>query len=108
MRFHGPVGPKRTASPLLRRHYSEATTRYYIRDVERFARYFHCSPDRLGPRHNIANIEYGNALVRVHQKKSQQDANRGDDKTSSINSDDAAFAGCEPNAQDTHRKQTRG
>jgi len=36
---------------LQRRHYSEATTRYYIRDVERFAPYFHCSPDRLGPRH---------------------------------------------------------
>lgn len=32
---------------LQRRHYSEATTHYYIRHVERFARYFHCSPDRL-------------------------------------------------------------
>jgi site-specific recombinase XerD len=36
---------------LQRRHYSEATTRYYIRAVERFAQYFHCSPDRLGTRH---------------------------------------------------------
>ena len=36
---------------LQRRHYSQATTHYYIRHVERFARYFHCSPDRLGPRH---------------------------------------------------------
>src|ERR1700680_310890 len=36
---------------LQRRHYSEATTRYYIRAVERFAQHFHCSPDRLGPRH---------------------------------------------------------
>ena len=36
---------------LQRRHYSEATTRYYIRHVERFARHFHCSPDRLGPLH---------------------------------------------------------
>ena len=36
---------------LQRRHYSEGTTHYYIRHVERFARYFHCSPDRLGPRH---------------------------------------------------------
>ena len=36
---------------LQRRHYSEATTRYYIRAVERFARHFQCSPDRLGPRH---------------------------------------------------------
>jgi site-specific recombinase XerD len=33
------------------RHYSEGTTRYYIRHVERFARHFNCSPDRLGPQH---------------------------------------------------------
>ena len=31
---------------LQRRHYSEGTTRYYIRHVERFARHFNCSPDR--------------------------------------------------------------
>jgi hypothetical protein len=31
------------------RHYSEATTRYYIRAVEAFARHFRCPPDRLGP-----------------------------------------------------------
>jgi site-specific recombinase XerD len=36
---------------LQRRNYSQATTRYYIRAVERFARHFHCSPDRLGPQH---------------------------------------------------------
>ena len=36
---------------LQRRHYSEGTTRYYIRHVERFARYFHRSPDRLGLQH---------------------------------------------------------
>ena len=36
---------------LQRRNYSEHTTRYYIRTVEDFARYFRCSPDRLGPRH---------------------------------------------------------
>src|SRR5262245_44222124 len=36
---------------LQRRHYSEATTRRYIRFIERFAQHFHCSPDRLGPRH---------------------------------------------------------
>ena len=36
---------------LQRRNYSENTTRHYIRTVEEFARHFHCSPDRLGPRH---------------------------------------------------------
>jgi site-specific recombinase XerD len=36
---------------LQRRHYSEGTTHYYIRHVERLARHFHCSPDRLGPQH---------------------------------------------------------
>src|SRR5712692_5107876 len=36
---------------LRRRHYSEATTTYYIRADEPFARHFQCSPDRLGPRH---------------------------------------------------------
>ena len=36
---------------LQRRHYSEATIQHYVRKVEEFARHFHCSPDRLGPRH---------------------------------------------------------
>jgi site-specific recombinase XerD len=36
---------------LQRRNYSQQTTRSYIRTVEDFARHFHCSPDRLGPRH---------------------------------------------------------
>jgi integrase/recombinase XerD len=36
---------------LQRRHYSQHTTRYYIRTVEDFARRFNCPPDRLGPRH---------------------------------------------------------
>ena len=36
---------------LQRRHYSEGTTRRYIRNVEAFARHFHCRPDRLGPQH---------------------------------------------------------
>ena len=35
---------------LQRRHYSENTTRSYLRAVEDFARRFHCPPDRLGPR----------------------------------------------------------
>src|SRR5882762_6069060 len=36
---------------LQRRNYSQATTRYYIRAVEDFARRFNRPPDRLGPRH---------------------------------------------------------
>jgi hypothetical protein len=37
---------KNMLEELQRRHYSEGTTRYYIRHVERFARHFNCSPDR--------------------------------------------------------------
>jgi integrase/recombinase XerD len=36
---------------LVRRNYSEATRECYIREVEAFARYFHCPPDRLGLEH---------------------------------------------------------
>src|SRR5215469_3369883 len=36
---------------LQRRNYAQNTTRYYIRAVEDFARYFNCPPDRLGQRH---------------------------------------------------------
>jgi hypothetical protein len=36
---------------LQRRNYSQETTRAYVRVVEEFARYFHCSPDQLGPEH---------------------------------------------------------
>src|SRR5262249_9518488 len=36
---------------LQRRNYAQNTIRHYIRTVEEFARHFHCSPDRLGPRH---------------------------------------------------------
>ena len=36
---------------LQRRNYAQNTIRHYIRTVEEFARRFHCSPDRLGPRH---------------------------------------------------------
>ena len=49
---------------LQRRHYSEATTNYYVRHVERFARYFHRSPDRLGPQHIR---EYQAQLFTVHK-----------------------------------------
>jgi integrase/recombinase XerD len=33
---------------LVRRYYSEATRECHIREVEAFARYFHCPPDRIG------------------------------------------------------------
>jgi len=33
------------------RNYAQNTIRHYVRAVEDFARRFHCSPDRLGPRH---------------------------------------------------------
>src|ERR1700747_3928236 len=49
---------------LQRRHYSEATTQRYIRLIERFAQHFHCSPDRLGPRHLR---EYQAQLFTVHK-----------------------------------------
>jgi hypothetical protein len=49
---------------LQRRHYSEATTQRYIRLIERFAQHFHCSPDRLGPRHIR---EYQAQLFTVHK-----------------------------------------
>ena len=36
---------------LERRNYSPRTIECYIPEVEDFARYFHCPPDRLGPQH---------------------------------------------------------
>jgi len=36
---------------LQRRNYAETTINSYLRTVEDFSRHFHCSPDRLGPRH---------------------------------------------------------
>jgi integrase len=49
---------------LQRRHYSEATTQRYIRFIERFTQHFHCSPDRLGPKHIR---EYQAQLFTVHK-----------------------------------------
>src|ERR1700722_9397781 len=48
-----PVTPLRRMmlEELQRRNYAQHTIRSYIRTVEVFARHFHCSPDRLGPRH---------------------------------------------------------
>jgi site-specific recombinase XerD len=34
-----------------RRNYAQTTIDCYIRTVEHFARYFNCSPDKLGPDH---------------------------------------------------------
>lgn len=36
---------------LQRRNYSQSTTRCYLHAVEDFAKYFHRSPERLGPDH---------------------------------------------------------
>jgi site-specific recombinase XerD len=36
---------------LQRRNYAQNTVRAYIHAIEDFARYFHRSPDRLGPEH---------------------------------------------------------
>ena len=36
---------------LQRRNYAKTTIDCYLRSVEDFSRHFHCSPDRLGPRH---------------------------------------------------------
>jgi len=55
---------QRMLEELQRRHYSEATTQRYIRLIERFAQHFHCSPDRLGPRHIR---EYQAQLFPVHK-----------------------------------------
>jgi hypothetical protein len=49
---------------LQRRHYSEATTRRYIPFIERFAKPFHRSPDRLGPQHIR---EYQAQLFTLHK-----------------------------------------
>ena len=42
---------KKMLEELQRRNYSQETTRAYVREVEEFARYFHRSPDQLGPEH---------------------------------------------------------
>jgi len=36
---------------LHRRNYAQTTIECYVRTVEHFARYFHCSPEQLGPQH---------------------------------------------------------
>ena len=42
---------KLTLDEIARRNYTESTTRAYIRVIADFARYFHRSPDQLGPDH---------------------------------------------------------
>ena len=36
---------------LQRRNYSQNTTKIYLQTIREFARYFHRSPDELGPEH---------------------------------------------------------
>src|ERR1035437_1502355 len=36
---------------LQRRNYAQTTIDCYIHTVEHFSRYFHCSPEQLGPEH---------------------------------------------------------
>ena len=40
---------KMTLDEIARRNYTEGTTRAYLRIIEDVARYFHRSPDQLGP-----------------------------------------------------------
>ena len=42
---------QRMLDELQRRNYSQNTVRNYIGAVEDFAKYFHRSPERLGPSH---------------------------------------------------------
>ena len=42
---------KLTLDEIARRNYTEGTTRAYLRIIEELARYFHRSPDQLGPEH---------------------------------------------------------
>lgn len=58
---------------LQRRHYSENTTRSYLRTVEDFARRFHCPPDRLGP---PQIREYQAELFQKHKSSAQTVAAR--------------------------------
>src|ERR1700693_1664553 len=49
---------------LQRRNYAKTTIDCYLHSVEDFSRHFHCSPDRLGPRHIR---EYQAAMFRKRQ-----------------------------------------
>lgn len=40
---------KKMLEELQRRNYSQTTVKGYLKIVESFAKYFHCSPDQLGP-----------------------------------------------------------
>jgi hypothetical protein len=42
---------KLTLDEIAGRNYTEGTTRVYLRIIEDLARYFHRSPDQLGPEH---------------------------------------------------------
>ena len=42
---------RRMIDDMTLRNFTPATIKAYVRCVARFARYFHCSPDHLGPEH---------------------------------------------------------
>jgi len=46
------------------RNFAESTIQSYVRAVEQFSRYFHCSPHRLGPAH----VRQYQAMLFTHRK----------------------------------------
>jgi integrase/recombinase XerD len=64
---------KRVLEELERRNYSQATARVYVGAIQRFAEYFHRSPDQLGPEqvrqyqlHLVQKLKLRPKSVRLH------------------------------------------